>query len=112
MERGAGVTAEELAVYRAAKSAPRIAQAAPESPAVQIPALPAPDAAQSIPATANGIPAAGGNTWAKGRNGNWLVRGKPGQSGEVTVTKKSGQTSQETIKRVIWQDNGVALYEV
>lgn len=52
------------------------------------------------------------NVWTKGRQGDWLVRGKPGQSGTVSVVKKNGETSQETIKRQIWANTEVALYEV
>lgn len=52
------------------------------------------------------------NTWTKGKYGGWVVRGKPGQSGEVEVTRKNGTTSRETIKRTVWSDAEVALYEV
>lgn len=57
-------------------------------------------------------PAPTENTWAKGRNGDWLVRGKAGQSGSVEVVKKNGQRSRVTIKRVVWTDDTTALYEV
>jgi hypothetical protein len=52
------------------------------------------------------------NTWTKGRDGGWLVRGRKGQSGVITVTRKNGTTSNETIKGVIWSDDEVALYKV
>ena len=52
------------------------------------------------------------NTWTKGKRGDWLVRGKPGQTGTVTVARKNGQTSKERLGKVIWQDEVTALYEV
>lgn len=54
----------------------------------------------------------GTNTWTKSKRGEWLVRGKPGQSGEVTVERKSGSKSKERLGKVVWQDAEVALYEV
>ena len=103
---------EDLAAYRAEKSRPQSPTTASESPSESLPALPAPDATGAAQATVNGIPATAPNTWAKDRSGGWVVRGKPGQTGVVTVVRKSGTTSREIIKRVIWQDGNVALYEV
>lgn len=57
-------------------------------------------------------PTPNGNTWAKGRNGDWLVRGKVGQTGEVDVFKKDGTIRRETIKGIVWQNTEVALYRV
>jgi len=54
----------------------------------------------------------GGNTWAKGRSGDWLVRGKVGQTGEVEVVSRKGEAKKVTIKRVVWKNEEVALYEV
>ena len=114
-------TEDDLAAYRESKSAAKPAAAAPEPPAGQTTALPAPDAARAAVGPANGNSAApgkpemrdaAGNTWTKGRDGNWLVRGPVGQQGTVTVTRKNGTTSRETIRRVVWQDASVALYEV
>ena len=50
------------------------------------------------------------NTWSKGRSGDWLIRGKAGQTGQVTVVKKDGRKSVETIKKVVWTDDVIALY--
>jgi hypothetical protein len=43
----------------------------------------------------------------RGRKGDWLVKGRPGQSGMVTVKKKDGRESQEKLGKIIWQDNKV-----
>ena len=53
-----------------------------------------------------------GNSWTKGKDGRWRVRGKPGQSGVVTVCRRDGSKSQETLGKVVWQDSNVALYDV
>lgn len=52
------------------------------------------------------------NTWTKSKRGEWLVRGKPGQAGTVTVERRNGSKSQEKLGKVVWQDSEVALYEV
>ena len=52
------------------------------------------------------------NTWTKGRNGDWLVKGAPGQGGTVTVSKRDGTTSTAIIARQIWVKDSVALYAV
>jgi hypothetical protein len=53
-------------------------------------------------------------TWAKLRDGSWGVRltsvGSPGD--QVTVRKKSGQTSKVTLGRLIWTDRSVWLFTV
>jgi hypothetical protein len=116
-------TAEQLADYRAAKSTPEIAPApipALESPVGQSPAPAPDDATAAKQAPSNGIPAiapappAGPNTWAKGRNGDWLVRGVVGQTGQVEVVRKNGTKGTVTIKKVVWKDEttNMALYEV
>lgn len=126
-------TAEELVKYRAEKSLSVSPKIGPESEKVILPAQAKETAQNGAVGGGNGNPGNGtprtyvtdegktvtttikdaeGNTWTKGRGGNWIVRGKPGQTGTVTVTKKSGATSKETIRRVIWQDANVALYEV
>ena len=51
-------------------------------------------------------------TWAKGKQGDWLVRGPIGATGSVTVTKKSGETASATLARCVWTGDGVALYAV
>lgn len=107
-------TAETLAAYRAAKSSTTPAP----SPAAPTVAPTAPRAADAAVGTANGNPDRPAddrdavNTWAKGRNGDWLMRGKPGQTGTATVVRKSGARATVTIKRVVWQNDEVALYEV
>ena len=53
-----------------------------------------------------------GNTWTKSKRGEWCVRGKPGQSGEVEVVRRNGSKSKERLGKVIWQDAEVALYAV
>ena len=52
------------------------------------------------------------NQWSKGKRGDWLVRGKPGQSGEVKVSRKNGTSSTEKIVKTVWQNDEVALYAV
>lgn len=59
-----------------------------------------------------------GNTWSKGRNGDWLVRGAAGQihadgySQAVQVAKRDGTSTLATIVREVWSDGQVALYTV
>ncbi|MGA9673436.1 MAG: ATP-binding domain-containing protein, partial [Terracidiphilus sp.] len=53
-----------------------------------------------------------GNSWTKSKEGKWRVRGKPGQSGVVTVRRRDGKESQEKLGAVVWQDSEFALYEV
>jgi hypothetical protein len=52
------------------------------------------------------------NTWSKSKQGEWCVRGKPGQTGSVTVVRRDGSRSQAKLGKVIWQDAEVALYAV
>lgn len=53
------------------------------------------------------------NTWSKGKDGKWRVRGLPGQSLQtVTVTRRNGSKSKERLGKVVWQDETVALYDV
>ena len=52
-----------------------------------------------------------GYTWARGREGDWLIRGEAGRQGQtVTVARKGGSTSQVSLLRQIWAGDGVALY--
>ena len=51
-------------------------------------------------------------TWAKGKQGDWLVRGPVGLSGTVTVSKRDGSTSQAELGRMVWSSADVALYAV
>jgi hypothetical protein len=54
-----------------------------------------------------------GFSWAKGRQGDWLVRGPIGFVGkQVTVKKRSGQESQELLGSPVWasETEGVCLY--
>lgn len=49
-------------------------------------------------------------TYAKLNSDEWGLRGPNLVAGAVvTVTKKSGETQTETVSRVIWRGNGVAL---
>lgn len=50
-------------------------------------------------------------TYTKLRDGSWGVRveGKTAVGQTVTVMKKSGETKQETISRVLWTGEGIAL---
>lgn len=53
-------------------------------------------------------------TWAKGRQGDWLIRGPKGyEEEEVIVTKRNGSTSRVRLGEVIWEheEEDVALYE-
>lgn len=52
------------------------------------------------------------NTWTKGKNGDWLVRGAAGQTARIVVTKRDGSTGTATIERQIWTDGTVSLYSV
>lgn len=85
-------TPEELAAYRAVKVVEVKKEVVNGKPPDNIPG--------------------GGNTWAKGKKGDWLVRGKPGQTGTVTVYKKDGSKQEQTIKKCIWKNEEAALYEV
>lgn len=56
--------------------------------------------------------ATAGVTYTKLRDGSWGLRGpaaalKPGAS--VTVAKRSGETKTETVGRVLWTGDGVAM---
>ena len=52
-----------------------------------------------------------GYTWARGREGDWLIRGEAGRQGQtVIVARKDGSTSQVSLLRQIWAGDGVALY--
>lgn len=52
-------------------------------------------------------------SWAKGKDGSWLVRGPSGKAGEtVEVVRKDGSTSRKVLCEVIWEGDGVALYRV
>lgn len=50
-------------------------------------------------------------TYAKLKSGDWGVRiqGTAQEGDCVTVTKKSGETKQETIEKVLWTGNGVSI---
>lgn len=58
-------------------------------------------------------------TYTKLKNGNWGVRVKcedpfeefPENGTQVTVTKKSGETSQRTVTSVVWEgeDDGLPV---
>lgn len=52
------------------------------------------------------------NTWSKGKDGEWLVRGRPGQKGKITVYRLDKSSSVVTVAKVIWEDDEVALYAV
>lgn len=50
------------------------------------------------------------NTYTKLKDGSWGIRGTnlvPGTS--ITVTKKSGETKQETVGNILWTGDGVSL---
>lgn len=51
-------------------------------------------------------------TWSKGRQGDWLVRGPAGATGEVSVEAKDGRKATKRILSVVWQDGATALYKV
>lgn len=52
-------------------------------------------------------------SYTKLRDGSWGLRINSGQTvtpGQtITVTKKSGDTKQETVGKVLWSGNGVTL---
>ncbi len=53
------------------------------------------------------------NSWAKGKDGSWLVRGAAGQRGRaVAVTKRDGSVQTVVVAREVWTDGTVALYAV
>lgn len=90
---------EQLAAYRAANAAPKPAYSGPIS-ANGITHIPAPvNGPTANPATGNGT-GNGEFTWAN-IDGQWLVRGPADQVGRrVTVTRKNGSKSQETLRSV------------
>jgi hypothetical protein len=54
------------------------------------------------------------NTYTKLSNGNWGLRIQSGQtriqSGDsIVVTKKSGETKNEKVGKIVWTGNGVTL---
>jgi len=52
-------------------------------------------------------------TWARGREGDWLVRGPAGHANErVTVERKDGSTSIKQLGTTTWESGGAALYHV
>lgn len=52
-------------------------------------------------------------TWAKGRQGDWLVRGPKGFSGRrVSVTRRDGSSSEKVLDKEIWTDGEIALYSI
>ena len=57
-------------------------------------------------------PAVTGFSWAKARDGRWLVRGPKGSAGPVKVVKRSGQATTETLGRVVQEFSDACLYEV
>ncbi len=50
-------------------------------------------------------------TYSKLRDGSWGVRveGTVSEGASVTVTKKSGESKSETIRRVLWSGGGISL---
>lgn len=97
---------EELAAYRAARAAAKSRpEIAPESPAAAAAPIPYPareNAAAANPGQANGNPVQSGEfSWAN-MDGAWLVRGPANvpTGSRVTVRKKNGQTSTETLREV------------
>lgn len=54
------------------------------------------------------------STYTKLRDGSWGIRAtEPVDKGQVvSVTKKSGETSTETIRAIVWSGNGVWLCSV
>jgi len=51
-------------------------------------------------------------TWAKGREGDWLVRGPSGHAGEtVPVIRKDGSRCQRRLGKPVWSEGSVALYQ-
>ena len=53
-------------------------------------------------------------TYTKLRNGQWGIRvpGTVGAGQTITVTKRDGSTSTETVDRVLWSGDGVSLCSV
>lgn len=53
-------------------------------------------------------------SYTKLKSGGWGVRveGQVKEGDTVTVTKKSGEKKQETVSRVLWRGDGVAICEV
>lgn len=52
------------------------------------------------------------NTWSKGKDGEWLVRGAAGQSGSITVYRRDRNSSVVNITKVVWEDDEFALYAI
>lgn len=50
-------------------------------------------------------------TYTKLKSGEWGIRiqGAATKGGQVTVTKKSGETKVETVDRVLWSGSGITL---
>ena len=50
-------------------------------------------------------------TFTKLKNGDWGIKvdGKAKEGTVVTVTKKDGTSSQETVAKVIWSGSGVSI---
>ena len=54
-------------------------------------------------------------TYTKLRSGDWGVKGPSGtvrEGATVTVTKKSGESRQETVGRVVWIGDGVSIASI
>lgn len=53
-------------------------------------------------------------TYTKLRSGNWGIRSTSALTvgGSVRVTKKSGETKDETVGPLVWSGNGVWLYAI
>lgn len=100
-------TADVTAAYKAEQAVKKVEQAkAPPAPAYTKPAV-APTAA---PTTSAGKQEFG---WAKGRDGNWLVRGPAGMVGKtVKVSRKNGSTSDHTLLSVAKEFEDATLYNV
>jgi hypothetical protein len=100
------VDLQEARRLSAAVARGELLQAPVADPVAAVPALPAP------PTQVVAKVAARPNQWTKGRNGDWLVRGAPGQIGTIEVSRRDGSASQVIIKRTVWQNDEAALYEV
>jgi len=50
-------------------------------------------------------------TYTKLKNGEWGIRceGAARKGDLITVTKKSGETKNETVTQVLWSGNGITL---
>lgn len=79
-----------------------------------IPAAPVTPPSQPIPVQ-NGRPAGPPTqySWAKGKQGDWLVRGPTGSVGmEVNVYRRDGSCQSKVLRSLVWEGNGAALYKV